>query len=291
MAYRTKVYKVLNETFLEPIMKFTGLIFGYNVINELDYLTYLSEDKNKYIKDENGKCYVTINSEEDFAKYKLHKDELEYFNPFIKYKHTMFLLMQTLPVIYTKFCENDDSDETLGFDESEIFSLESDEIIKYIDLKQEITKDKKYKYILCARKKGNNENNSEDFIKSIEIVSEHENKIISMLILILKIISFIDCEPNIVMEFDNNYENLSDYLFNLLTSYARERELNKKDIKKNSMKSKELDDQLYILEEDKKEEEAFEDNISNENLIKYVKETLPIVSKGSDDDFGDIVFV
>ena len=213
--YRTKVLNYLYENYLEPILDFDGLTIDDNDpqcrIKRIDadeqgkssYLINMTGDKNlSFVKDY-----------ESFYTWKMNKDHLEFFNPFIKYKHALFLLLMSSPMLYTRYCKsiNDESDLS-DLVVSEQLDLTQAELLKYVDIQQITTKsvddEKIYSYSITL-----NSDNGDNW----KCVSESPIKIVSIIMLMLYIIEFIDgIAPNIYYKCNSKWDEVEKDLINTL---------------------------------------------------------------------------
>jgi hypothetical protein len=308
--YRTKVLNYLISNYLEPILDFDELKIEKN--SELGFIRYMgseeSDGKVSYLENEyNGnKKLVLINSAEMFVKYRIHKDELEYFNPFVKYKNALYLLLLATPVLFTRYskCVEDYNEEDLAdMIVNDELNVTQDEIIKYVNIKQYPVKDEIYTYeVLLNREDG----------ETKKFTSSDSDKIVAILMLILQIVSDIDVPPKIFINFNKNWDQVKLDLKEQLELYTKERELNRKDLQKNKVEDKanvdystnaestdddiELNDIEELLSEGpENNEEVKEDKyVSKEGTIdisKYLSDTVSIKPKESDQDFFGLEFV
>lgn len=318
MAYRTKIYKQLEDLLLKPIMNFNGLMFDtkskeffeqYRWVdckydeNHKIQIQYL---RNKYNDD---KIYINISNYDEFINYRNHRDEFEYFNPFAKYKNTLYLLLLMVPTIYDRFCINKDMDsmtddeldsELVDLVVNDEVSVTQEEILKHINVKQypvikgEFRPDGKplYHYGIEITK-DNGESHSID--------SQATDKIIALWMLILMILDYLDETPDIVLDHNGDFRNVQLTLTELFEKYNKERELNRKDMKKVKHESNEVED---FIEDTKTLEDAigFDDDVdlsSEEETKREISITdtyktyIPIGDSKEEDDslLQDIEFL
>ena len=282
--YRTKVLNYLYENYLEPILDFDGLTIDDNDpqcrIKRIDadeqgkssYLINMTGDKNlSFVKDY-----------ESFYTWKMNKDHLEFFNPFIKYKHALFLLLMSSPMLYTRYCKsiNDESDLS-DLVVSEQLDLTQAELLKYVDIQQITTKsvddEKIYSYSITL-----NSDNGDNW----KCVSESPIKIVSIIMLMLYIIEFIDgIAPNIYYKCNSNWDEVEKDLINTLELYLKERKLNKKDMVKDQELIEESKDNIaYDLGDVESNVDEISDFVNGANEDKCDEEKL----KNSNDEINDM---
>lgn len=230
--YRTKVLNYLNEYYLKPILEFDGLtIDGDDSLCRLKRIDADEQGKSSYlINQTKDKNFSFVKDYESFYAWKQNKDHLEFFNPFIKYKHALFLLLMSSPVLYTRFCKTIDNDEELSdLIVSEQLDITQEELLKYVNFQQLTTE--------------LNDNDEKIYAFSIELRSDNGDnwkciskspiKIVSIIMLMLYIIEYIDgLEPEIYTKCNNNWDDVEADLIHTLELYLKERKLNKKDMVK-----------------------------------------------------------
>lgn len=257
--YRTKAFNQLYEWFLKPIMDFVGItpvtddecgllkVVGADVIkNGKSEPTYFANPFNE------DKIYTIVRSQDEFLNYRSRREKLEYFNPFVKKKNTLLLLLMCTPIIYEKVvkCVEDDEDDiasVIADDSLEMIS--QDTIADVVKIKQyPLVKNEEnesvYKYTITIK-------DDEEF----HIESESTNKIVAMLMLIIKTIVYFDEYLEVVNNCDGDIQTVEDCLVDLLEKYAKERQLNSKDIKKTKIETvvdltENMDDLLDVDNED-----------------------------------------
>ena len=312
--YRTKVYNKLYNDLLIPILDSLGLIVkpnkeGYNVIQWIGETTknergelvpvYLTNPNN------DNKIYALINSQEDFLKFKNVKEEMEYFNPFVRYKNALTLLLMFVPNVYNIIYEREETDEDIAamiIDDD--VSVSKDEIFRKIAIKQyPVSKDQFdvtwYKYAMEYESPTNPSLREE--ISAVSSV-----KIVAVLMLICKIMNLYEETPRIITDqFDGKFDDFQQYLEELLEKYVKERELNRKDLKKIKQETVEdidlainsdemdvfanadVEDVLNTSETEDNKQDTFEEVERSKviNLSNEYRDTIPICGKEDDDDF------
>lgn len=310
--YRTRVLNLLTKEFLNPILDFGGITFNEKTkCGLLRYIDVDSKGNIVYVKESNledAKHLAYIRNEVEFAQYRANKETIEYFNPFIKPKNALLLLMLSTPAIYSSYCVDEDSDEDyIDGLVNENMGISQMEILKYINIKQfPLTIDREtqsiyYTYELSVKSK-----NGDEF----SIQSKDSNKSVAIIMLLIMLISKIDMVPPIVEEYADDYSRVKERLSDLLIKYDRERNANRKDAVREAKLNKEDDTDYTGTDGANKDsidsEECFSpsvEEITTESLMEedsdsvtkttditdMVKSIL-ISPKDSDDDFGDISF-
>ena len=309
MAYRTKVFNTLYDNYLKQIMDFVGISLsddpGCGLLkivgadrkeNGKNVPTYY---RNIYNKD---KIYTIVRSQDEFINYRSRREDLEYFNPFIKHKNALALLLMCTPVIYEKITDSagDSEDDIIDVIVDDELNVTQDDIIKHVKIKQYPIEQKddvnyyKYSVSMC----GSDEN-------EVSIVSLSDNKIAAILMLIIRVMSYFD-EP-VVALINNNYDfdTVETELKVLLEKYNKERELNRKDIKKIK-----FDDNIEVYQSDEFDlfdENSVEDALSTSNepeeiegtvdketgtidVTNIYRDAIPIYEKSDDDDIVDLEY-
>lgn len=322
MAYRTKQFNILYKEYLKPVMDFVGITTSNDPGCGL--MKYIGCDKKNpegkavptYFVNQfnNNKIYTLVRSQDEFINYRSRKDDLEYFNPFVKYKNALLLLLMTTPVIYEKvvdrsFCQNDDGvdldivnvivDDELAITQEEI--LNHVRILQY-PLRKNLYDESIYSYgvefstdtmSLC----------DSELIEGI--TSSEDSKILAVFMLIFRIMArFEEPLPILTKACDGSFERLREMFVDTLTKYEKERELNRKDIKKLKIET-EVDvyqgDELELLDSNEYESvsDALDKSSSPEdeepenvtNITDKYKEVIPIIDKESDDDMLELDFI
>lgn len=233
--YRTKVFNILSDEFLRPIMDFVGICRSDD--QGCGLIKCVGGDKRVkgkviptyFVNPKNEKIYTIVNSQDEFLNYRSRREKLEYFNPFVKTKNTLLLMLMVTPVIYSKVCdniENDDDiiDEICDNDMSTVSQSDVLEKVKVLQYPSEKMEDGE---LLYTYKVEINENGTIS-----EIESKARSQIVAMLILIIKVMSYFDEAPIVLDKFNGSLIDIQVYLEELLKKYEKERELNSKDIKK-----------------------------------------------------------
>lgn len=320
--YRTKIYDKLEKQFLLPIIDFVGL--GIDNSTECGLLKWIGcckRDKetgkvipkfftNPYNED---KIYAIARNQNEFINFKSRKDELEFFNPFIKYKNALLLLLYTQPIVYERYCISEpDEDNLAELIVNDEIDYSPQELYKYVSIKQfPVTKDEfdnaYYKFSVdMTVKVSGSKSNEPDVGYMNEVSASSKIKIAAVIMTIIKVMGVLEEAPEILDEFNGNYEDLQIYLEELLEKYVKERELNRKDLKKvkidNEVETFTADD-LDLFENsvedllnssdesDEKENESEPEKVINVS-DKY-KKVIPIESLFNNDDdnkFMDLDF-
>lgn len=308
--YRTKMFKYLMKMYLEPIMKFEGI----SLKNE-DGLNYLVEDGEDhesaqfYLADplDENKKLAFVMSENEFIKYKSVKDTITFFNPLAKYKNMIYLVQICIPTLYSVYCKNSDSmedlvnnivDDTILPSQSEIsnyINFQQSQIVKNAETGENI-----YTYRLSLR------DDSDDVIT---FESSNTNKIIALIILMLKILEEFDIDvPEIVKNNQSNYDLIAAYLESELDAYFKERQLNAKDMRK--LKQTNSNDIEFVVNAEDSEEnisagedvetlintsETEQKNKNHDQLIDLMQgiQRIPFNfdEKGTDQSFSNLEFI
>lgn len=319
MAYRTKIYNRIWSNYLDKVFEFIGLtIDGSSGCSRIKWVgcdftknnkpvpSYFTTTKyDRVNKKDLCKINVVIRSQDEFINYKTNKEHYEYFNPIIKPKQMLKLLMMMTPIIYERYCITDTDDfikELVDMIVSDEKQVTQEEILKYVNIKQYpsvsgIDGELIYKFGIEL-----NRDNGESYL----IVSESKNKSVAILLLMIKIIELIDGNG---IEMDERYfEDIRLQVEELFEDYTRERELNYKD-SKNIVIEKEITDfsQEDICEENmydnilltdmssSEEEKLIEENTDKQgtiNISNIYQNCIPIMPKETDDDlFEGLTFL
>lgn len=246
--YRTKIYDKLEKQFLLPIIDFVGL--GIDNSTECGLLKWIGcckRDKetgkvipkfftNPYNED---KIYAIARNQNEFINFKSRKDELEFFNPFIKYKNALLLLLYTQPIVYERYCISEpDEDNLAELIVNDEIDYSPQELYKYVSIKQfPVTKDEfdnaYYKFSVDMTVKVSGSKSNEPNVGYMnEVSASSKIKIAAVIMTIIKVMGVLEEAPEILDDFNGNYEDLQIYLEDLLEKYVKERELNRKDLKK-----------------------------------------------------------
>ena len=288
MAYRTKIYNIVNKKYLEPIMKFIGLIVdhdneicsmlawsGDSEEEEYDsrHKTYKKGKPRYFINDkrEPPKIYTFLESQDEFLRYKKNNDKLEYFNPLCKWNNAQHLLMLCIPTIYERYCITKESDDVLDYIDELLFDrviTSQEEILKAINIKyfpvelDTETGDKIYHYEIRIRRDNGEEN---------ILVSKSPNRCVCLLMLITRIISLIDD-----LYTEEELIGLQVQMTKDLELYIKERDLNNRDLKKIKIETKvdltqnvDEDEEIDIFEtQDIEDIVNTSDNVSDKNEME-----------------------
>lgn len=313
MSYRTKIYNKLNEYFMKPIMSFVGLSLADDKYCGL--LKMIGCDKKEngkvvplYFRNvyNNDKIYTLIRNQDEFINYRSRREELDYFNPFVKHKNTLMLLLMCTPVIYEKVIDDcgDGSDSIVDLIIDDELSVTQEEILNHVRIKQfpishNDDDENIYKYAIYFT------SNDDDWIK---IESSSTNKIAAMLMLIIKTMSYFDEPLQIVDECNGDLDQVETILIDLLDKYSKERELNRKDIKKIKIDNNievYQSDEFDLFDENSVEDALNGGNSSDEpeeiegstdpktgtiDVTDIYKDAIPIYEKGDDDDIVNLEY-
>lgn len=305
--YRTKVFNNLCTNYLKPIMDFVGISYADDP--ECGLLKIVGADKlengkavptyftNPY---NDNKTYAIVRSQDEFINYRIRREKLEYFNPFVKYKNALTLLLMCTPVVYemTVDVEDDDEDVIADLIVNDELNVTQDEIIKHVKIKQypiEKNTDGESVYKYCILFTSYGENNW------VQLKTESTNKIVSILMLIIRIMCYFDEPVQIVDSFGGNFDDVENDLKMLLEKYSKERELNRKDINKLKIDNDVevfTSDEFDMFDENSVEDALLSDNSDEikENTDKngvidvsnIYRDTIPIYDKMDDDDMVNI---
>lgn len=315
--YRTKIYNILQNEFLKPIMDFVGICRSDD--SGCGLLKIVGADKRDkkgkvvptyFMNKTQEKIYAIINSQDEFINYRSRKEELEYFNPFVKSKNTLLLMLMTTPVIYEKVTSgvDDDEDDISSIICDDELTVTQEDILKRVQILQypsEKTEDDKLLYTYAIKI-----SESDDSI--IELKSSSTNQIIAMIMLILKVMSYFDEPLEVVDKFEGSLDNVQVYLDELLIKYEKERTLNSKDIKKIKIETKvevynsedfdmfennEHYDEIDMCgkEDNEPKHKKMKDSSTDPqdmsiNLTDKFKDSIPITYNETDDDILDLEY-
>lgn len=305
--YRTKIYNKLYNDLLIPILTFLGLYvkedklgnmciqwigeFKKNEKGEMEP-TYLTNPHN------DNKKYILINSQEGFIKFKSLKGEMDYFNPFIRYKNALSLLLMCVPSVYGMIYDSSDDDLASLIVDDDINS-DTEDMFKKISIKQyPVYKDELdvpwYKYSIEMVNPNNH-----DVIDEVSAIAK--TKIVAIIMLICKIMDLFEETPSIISSgFEGRFDDFQLYLEEMLEKYLKERELNRKDLKKIKVETMDdmdlsgtdTEDDIYAngdvetILNSSDNNETFEENERSKviSLSDEYKDLIPICLKETDDD-------
>lgn len=281
--YRTKVLNYLYENYLKPILDFDGLTIDDNDPQcRIKRIDADEQGKSAFLINATGDKHLSFVKDYDsFYTWKMNKDRLEFFNPFIKYKHALFLLLMSSPMLYTRYCKSiSDESDLSDLVVSEQLDLTQAELLRYVDIQQITTKsvddEKIYSFSITL-----NSDNGDNW----KCVSESPIKIVSIIMLMLYIIEFIDgMAPNIYYKCNSNWDDVEADLIHTLELYLKERKLNKKDMVKDQELIEESKDNIaYDLGTIESDIDG-EDFVNSANEEKCDEEKL----KDSKDEINDM---
>ena len=154
MAYRTKYHNLIWNNYLNKVFDFIGLATesssgcsrikwvgcDYTKNNKPVPAYFITMKYDKENKVDIQKINVVIKSQDEFFNFKANKDHYEYFNPIIKYKQMLKLLLMMTPIVYERYCITEDADDDLKELVDMIVSDErtvtQEEIVNHVNVKQ-----------------------------------------------------------------------------------------------------------------------------------------------------------
>lgn len=237
--YRTKIFNILNNEFLRPIFDFVGVCRSND--SGCGLLKIVGADK----KDPKGKIvptyfmnqnkeriYTIVTSQDEFINYRSRREQLDYFNPFVKTKNALLLLLMCTPVVYEKLSSSieDDDDIASVICDDELTVTQEDILNKVKILQYPSEKINEDEMLYTYKIEMNDET-------TIELESKSTNQIVALLMLIIKIMSYFEEPLDIIEKFNGSFDSIAAYLGELLVKYEKERTLNAKDIKKIKIES------------------------------------------------------
>lgn len=310
MAYRTKQFNILFNEFLKPVMDFVGITISDDPGCGL--IKYVGCDRrdekgkvvptyfvNQYNKD---KVYTIVRSQDEFINYRSRKDDLDYFNPFVKYKNALLLLLMMTPVVYEKILDENTDYDIADLIVDDELNVTQEEILKHVrilqyPLEKDNFGDSYYSYGIEF---------SSDDMSSCEpeliesLRSTDNDKIVAIWTLIFSVMNrFEEPLPMLVSACGGSTTQLRDMFVEILKKYDKERELNRKDIKKIKIETNvEVynSDELEALDVENYESvaDAFDSSETDEEITTSVditnkyKDAIPIIDKDDDDDMLDL---
>ncbi len=264
---RSKYTNILNELVLNPIL---DLVEVY-VDNDTGLLHFRGEEGAQTVKNTlTNRSFVYITTEEHMVFYKQHREDCEVFNPFLKYKNALHLLLMLSPILYMRYCRsyNPDKEEDLvcGILDDDI-ALSMEEIAPYVNILQyPKTKEGETEYAVELKKDIDGE-------VTERLSAKNENNITAIMLLLLRIMEFLDETPEVFKEYKTE-EEFVEFFEETMEKYIKEKETNNKHFKK--LVSQDEDDIDYSgSDEDQKLEEESEDdkNILDENTSDAIRVT------------------
>ena len=314
MAYRTKYHNIIWNKYLNKVFDFIGLTIKWvgcdYTKNNKPVPAYLISTK--YDKENNvdiKKINTLIRTQDEFFNYKANKEKYEYFNPIIKYKQMLKLLLMMTPVVYQRYCLTEDSDDELKdlvdmivSNDDETFS--SEDIINHVNVKQYPSVPGDDGEIVYTYGMDITRDNGEAY----HFTSSSKNKSVAILLVMIKTIELIDGEgPTLEEDYFNNIQTEIEELFE---EYAKERERNYKDLKNVVIENEVTNFAQEISEDDiamvndvddlivpdtSSETQLIEENTDKEgtiNISSVYQNFIPIMPKETDDDPGmDFAFI
>lgn len=308
--YRTKIFNTLSNDFLKPIMDFVGICrsddpgCGLLKIVGADKRVKGKTVPTYFVNPHNDKTYTIVATQDEFINYRSRREKLEYFNPFVKTKNALILMLMTTPVIYSKVCSSSDDEEDIINDicDEDMSTVTQEDVLNKVKVLQYPSEKDQDGKLIYTYKVEINDNDS-----VCELESKSHSQIIAMLMLIIKIMSYFDEAPLILDKFNGSLADIQVYLEELLIKYDKERELNSKDIKKLKLETtvelfnadefdmfENTDDIETLLSSGKEEENLNKDNAKpNEikiNLSDKYKENIPYtyINDSDDDDIMNL---
>ena len=323
MAYRTKYHNIIWNKYLNKVFDFIGLTIdnssGCSLIKWVG-CDYTKNNKpvpaylisTKYDKENNvdiKKINTLIRTQDEFFNYKANKEKYEYFNPIIKYKQMLKLLLMMTPVVYQRYCLTEDSDDELKdlvdmivSNDDETFS--SEDIINHVNVKQYPSVPGDDGEIVYTYGMDITRDNGEAY----HFTSSSKNKSVAILLVMIKTIELIDGEGPTLEE--DYFDNIQTEIEELFEEYAKERERNYKDLKNVVIENEVTNFAQEISEDDiamvndvddlivpdtSSETQLIEENTDKEgtiNISGVYQNFIPIMPKETDDDPGmDFAFI
>lgn len=299
MAYRVKVYKEMETELLKPVMDFIGLTFDTSKehFRQYRWIDLDRDEKNRPIvqhlrnKFKDDKIFINVGSYEEYVNFRNNREEYDYFNPFIKDRNTLHLLLLMSPVIYERFCNDEDSDDLddlVDLIVNNETAVTQEEIFKHVNIKQHPLRKSKdsmeniHKFsVEILRKSG------EEFT----LIAEANSKITAMWILMLKIMDLLDDTPDIVYSHDGIFDDVKVTISDMFERYSKERELNNKDLRK-VKKDDNTTDEIIDLITDNYDKMMDPDINQDDQLVEEEKtisltddyKIVPIQTNKDDDD-------
>lgn len=316
MAYRTKYYNLIWNNYLNKVFDFIGLTTesssgcsrikwvgcDYTKNNKpvpAYFITTKYDEKNKV---DVQKINVIIKSQDEFFNYKANKDHYEYFNPIVKSKQMLKLLLMMTPIIYERYCITEDSDDDLKELVDMIVSDEKtvtqEEIVNHVNVKQYPSTPGDDGELVYSFGMDITRDNGE----ICHFTASSKNKSIAILLLMVKTIELIDGEGP---DLDESYfDPIETEIEELFEEYAKERDRNYKDLKKVVIEKEVTDFSQELSEDDiifaNDTDELISPNMTAETESKLVEENtdrtgtislsnvyqniIPIMPKDSDDE-------
>lgn len=279
--YRTKVLNYLYKYYLKPILEFDGLTIDENDIeSKIKRMDADENGKPAYLSNLDGtKMLSFVKDKESFYAYRRNKDNLEFFNPFIKYKQCLLLLLMSTPMLYTRYCKNIDEDSDSDLSDmiaSEVVDIPQSEILKYVNIEQLTTRNDNDEPIYSFSVTLNSDSGD-----NWKCVYSSPVKIVSVIMLLLSIIEYIDIAPEIFDMCDCDWNKVEEDLIKTLDMYLKERNLNKKDMIKDQSLIDDSDNIKYDLGSDITE---FDNDIDGEDFVNSGIEEVTDEEKTIDKD-------
>lgn len=316
MSYRTKYHNIIWNEYLSRIFDFIGLTIdnssgcslikwvgcNYTKNNKPVPAYFITTKYDRETKTDIQKINVMIRSQDEFFNYKANKEKYDYFNPVIKYKQMLKLLLMMAPVIYERYCITDESDDLKGLVDmivSDERTVTQEDIVNHVNIKQYPSKpglDGEIEYSFGM-------DITRDNGETCHFEATSKNKSAAILLLMIKTVELIDGEGP---DLDEAYfEPIQLEIEELFEEYAKERERNYKDLKNVKIENEVTefndfneDDLAFIDDTD----ELISPNMSSESESKLIEENtdktgtinisgvyqnfIPIMPKESDDDPG-----
>ena len=272
MSYRTKYHNIIWNEYLSRIFDFIGLAIdnssgcslikwvgcNYTKNNKPVPAYFITTKYDRETKTDIQKINVLIRSQDEFFNYKANKEKYDYFNPVIKYKQMLKLLLMMAPVIYERYCITDESDDLKGLVDmivSDERTVTQEDIINHVNIKQYPSKsgldgEMEYSFGMDITR---------DNGETCHFESTSKNKSAAILLLMIKTVELIDGEGP---DLDEAYfEPIQLEIEELFEEYAKERERNYKDLKNVKI-----------------ENEVTEFNDFNEDDLAFIDDTDELIS-------------
>ena len=318
MSYRTKYHNLIWNNYLNKVFDFIGLTTesssgcsrikwvgcDYTKNNKPVPSYFITTKYDKENKVDIHKINVIIKSQDEYFNFKANKDHYEYFNPIVKNKQMLKLLLMMTPIVYERYCITEDTDDELkelvDMIVSDERTITQEEIINHVNVKQYPSIPGDDGELVYSFGMDITRDNGE----TCHFTASSKNKSVAILLLMIKTIELIDGEGP---DLDESYfDPIQTEIEELFEEYAKERERNYKDLK-NVVIEKEVtdfstdlsDDDLVFVndtndlispdmssetEEKLKLVEESTDKNGTISLSNIYKDVIPIMPKDSDDE-------
>lgn len=315
MAYRTKYHNLIWNEYLNKIFDFIGLTVesssgcsrikwigcDYTKNNKPVPAYFITTKYDKTNKVDVHKINVLIRSQDEYFNFKANKDHYEYFNPIIKYKQMLKLLLMMAPVIYERYCiteEADDLKQLVDMIVSDERTITQEDIINHVNIKQYPSKQDLDGEMVYSFGMEITRDNGETYL----FQSDSKNKCVAIMLLMIKAIELVDGD-NVSLD-ERYFDEIKLQVEELFEAYDKERERNYKDLKNVVIENEVTEFSKDLTEEDlvfaNDTDELIVPNMSSESENKLIEENtdktgtinisniyqnyVPIMPKDSDDE-------